>query len=487
MRLDEYQWSRNPRGLHVASIYQSPPDFSRYINPQMGWVKLIVAGTEYVDDVAVFLSHNITPIVRLYLGRYGAGPFDGYWQSITYAFARAGVKWFEFYNEPNLGVEWVDGFNPDWRNRDGVIVPLIENWLNFAEFVISLGCYPGFIPLAESNDTPYAAVRWMDAFLNYLLERHAERFRRILNSGFFLATHPYTLNHFYQEVPGGGGASARQPSQQRANEPGWHFEYPYDPISQRDDPGRTVGGGTALTPNGDPVGLIAMGQYFNERAAVMFGTQAVPVVGTEGGIWAFRGETFQQDNRYPPYNENSHAESTLALFEWSAQQAPAWFFGVTLWKEDEYYGNDGWIAPAIGKLASTPPILKQVPALEVMGTGMPTPTSTPPGPGPIHGQADYHMVILGIGLESRWFFDTAQAYYNTFRPIVTTLPELMQYIPPSQSLAATILTLPETAEVIETALRVRYPNLWLDMIIADDLERVRQLFVQRVRLNLRFG
>jgi hypothetical protein len=486
MRLDEYQWSRNPRGLHVASIYQTPPDYSRYINPRMGWVKLIAAGTEYVDDVAVFLSHNITPIVRLYLGRYGAGPFDGYWQSITYAFARAGVKWFEWYNEPNLGVEWAEGFNPDWRNRDGVIIPLIENWLNFAEFVISLGGYPGFIPLAESIDLPYAAVRWMDAFLAYLHERHRERFQRILNSGFYLATHPYTLNHFYQERPGGGAASARPPAEQRANEPGWHFEYPYDPISQRDDPGRTVAGGTALTPNGDPVGLIAMGQYFNERCAVLFGSQAVPVVGTEGGIFPFRGDTFQQDNRYPPYDENSHAESTLALFEWSARQAPPWFFGVTLWKEDEYYGNDGWVAPAIGKMASVEPILKIVPPLEVMGNLI-VPTPTLSGPGPIHGEANFHMIVIGLGLESRWFFETAQAYYNTFRPMVTTLPELIQYVPPTLSLAVTIFALADTAEVIENSLRARYPNLWLDLIIADDVDRVRMLLNQRVRQNLRFG
>jgi len=486
MRLDEYQWSRNPRGLHVTSIFQTPPDYSRYINPRMGWVKLMAAGYEYVDDVEVFLSAGITPIVRLYLGRYGAGPFDAHWQRITYAFARAGVKWFEWYNEPNLGVEWQDGFDPDWRNVDGVIIPLMENWLNFAEFVISLGCYPGFIPLAESDVLPYAAVHWMNAFLNYLADRHYERFRRILNSGFYLATHPYILNHFYQSVPG-NPYQARPPAQQRADEPGWHFEYPYDPICQRDDPGRTVAGGTALTPNGDPVGLIAMGQFFNERAAAIFGTQAVPVVGTEGGIFPFRGGVFQQDTRYPPYDENSHAEATLAMFEWIARQAPPWFFGVTLWKEDEYYANDGWVAPAIGRLASTPPILKPVPPIEVMGSPIINATPTPPGPGPVHGQADFHFVILGVGLEARWFFDTAQAYYNTFRPIVTTLPELIQYIPSTQSAAATIITLPETADVLRDALRMRYPNLWQDILIADDLERVRSELNTRVRRNLRFG
>jgi hypothetical protein len=487
MRLDEYQWSRNPRGLHVASIYQSPPDFNRYTQIGCGWVKLMAAGVEYVDDVAVFFANNITPIVRLYVARYGAGPFDRHLQGLVYAFARAGVKWFEFYNEPNLGIEWPEGTMPDWRNRDSMIAPLMENWLNFADFCISLGCYPGFISLAESTDPPFAAVRWMDAFLGYLAERHFERFQRILNSGMYVATHPYILNHFYQEIPGQGPYSARPPRAQRADEPGWHFEYPYDPISQRDDPGRTVAGGTALTPYGDPVGLVAMGWYFNERSAALFGSSAVPVVGTEGGIWQFRGGTFQQDNRYPPYDDVSQAEATVAMFEWIARAAPPWFFGVTLWKEDEYYAPDGYIAPAVSRLAAFPPVIKTVPPMEVMGELPIIATPTPSGPGPIHGQADWHFVILGVGLEAGWFFDTGQAYYNTFRPVVTTLPDLIQFIPPSESLAATVISLPETADLLRNAVRDRYPNVYIDLMLADSIDRVRDEFNRRVRLNLRFG
>ncbi len=483
MRLSDYVWSRNPRGLHVSSIYQTPLEVSRYGQIHAGWAKLMAAGFEYVDDAQVLMSMGITPVVRLYLGRYGAGPFDQHLRSIMDAFIGVGVKWFEFYNEPNLGVEWQEGFDPSWQDMDNVIRPLMDNWLLWAEYTVSRGCYPGFIPLAESDNPQYAAVLWMDAFLNYLAQNHFDRFRNVLANGLYVATHPYTLNHFYQEAPGGG---ARPPSAQNAREGGWHFEYPYDPISQSADPGRTIYGGTAQTPYGDPVGLIAMGTMFNERAAQMFGSQAVPVLGTEGGIWPFRGGSFQQDTRYPPYDENSQAEATVAMFEWIARQAPPWFFGVTLWKEDEYYVPTN--APAIGRLAETPPIFREVPDIEVMNPDFGGPVQPEDfGPGPIHGTPDHHMIILGPGLEPRWFFETAQSYWNTFRPIVTAHTELIDYIPNSQSLAVTVIAPPDTAEAVRVAIADRYPNVLFDLILTDDMESVRFLFNDRVLLNRRFG
>lgn len=469
MRLDEYIWSHNPRGMHVYSIYQSPLEISRYTRIQAGWAKLMAAGLEYVDDAQRLLDAGITPCVRLYLGAAGAVPFTSNWRSLVDVFARSGVRWFEFYNEPNLGVEWPSGFDPDWRNQDGVIKPLMDNWLLFAEYVVSIGCYPGFIPLAESDDLQRAAVPWMETMLRYLADNHFERFQRVLANGLFCATHPYILNHWYRDTAGG-----------------WHFEYPYDPISQANDPGRTVYGGTALTPNGDPVGLTAMGRMFNERCAQLFGSQAIPVLGTEGGIYPFRGQTYQQDIRFPAYNENSQAVGTVAMFEWIAQQAPSWMFGVTLWKEDEYYDSD-YTAPAVDRMAGTPPILKQVPAIEVMGTGVTVPTLPPPGPGPIHGTADFHLIILAPGLDSSWFFDSARAYWQTFRPIVTTLTELIDYVPGSKSLAATVIAPPDLVETMQRAIRDRFRNVYFDLIVADNPVRVKEVFDGRVQLGLRFG
>jgi hypothetical protein len=488
MRLDEYEWSRNPRGLHVYSIYQTPLEIERYSAPRFGWAKLLAAGTEYVDDSVALLSRGITPIVRLYLGRWGAAPANRRLLDIMQAFRSVGVRWFEFYNEPNLGVEWQEGFDPSWQDTDNVIRPLMDNWLSWAEFTISIGGYPGFIPLAESDNFPYASIRWMDAFLNYLADNHYDRFRAVLANGAYCATHPYILNHFYQEIPGRGATSARPPEQQNAREGGWHFEYPYDPICQRDDPGRTIYGGTALTPNGDPVGLLAMGQMFNERCATIWGTQAIPVVGTEGGIFPFRGTqtVYQQDTRYPPYNGDSQAHATVAMFEWIANAAPPWFFGVTLWKEDDYYVPTR--ARAIDLLEQIPPVLKTIPPLETMGDApVGTVTPVPTGPGPIHGQADYHLVLLSAGLSADWFFETARSYYQTFRPIVTQQSELIDYIPNAQSLGATLIVSAELAEITRSTLQQAYPNVYLDVIVADDLDRVRDIFDTRVRVNRRFG
>ncbi|MCK6580999.1 MAG: hypothetical protein L6Q98_23140 [Anaerolineae bacterium] len=488
MRLDEFVWSRNPRGLHVYSIYQSPLDIARYTRMRAGWAKLIAAGLEYVDDAQRLLDLNITPCVRLYLGAAGATPFAGHWRSLVDAFARVGVRWFEFYNEPNLGVEWPAGIDPDWRDEAGIIKPLMDNWLLFAEYVVSIGCYPGFIPLAESDDLRRAAVPWMDTMLRYLADHHFERYQRVLASGLYCATHPYILNHWYQETPGGGPTSARSRGQVNAREPGWHFEYPYDPLQQSRDPGRTVYGGTALTPNGDPVGLTAMGRMFNERCAAWFGSQAVPVLGTEGGIFPIRDQVYQQDTRYPAYDEFSQAEGTVAMFEWIARQAPPWLFGVTLWKEDDYYLSSGGAVRAIDRLAETSVVVKEVPAVEVMGSGLTgVPTLPAVGPGPIHGAADFHMVLLAPGLDSSWFFDSARAYWDLFHPMVTTLTELIDFIPGSQSLAVTVIAAPDLVETMQRAIRDRFRYVYFDLVVADNPVRVKEVFDGRVQLGLRFG
>lgn len=487
MRLDQYEWSRNPRGLHVRQVFVTPLEFERWSQPHFGWVKLVAADTEYVDDAMRYLSLGITPVLRLFRPRFGAAPFDRAMRDQTLAYLRAGVKWFEFYNEPNLPIEWPGGVDIDWRNP-GIMGPLADNWLVWAEFIISQGGYPGFISLAESDDPKAAATRWMDTFLSYLRQNHFARFRQVLANGAYCATHPYILNHFYQEVPGGGPASARPPEAQVAREPGWHFEYPYDPLQQSIDPGRTVFGGTPLTPNGDPVGLIAMGRMFNERCAQWFGTQAIPVLGTEGGIWRFlpheNGRYYQQDTRYPPYDEESQAEATVAMFDWIARQAPPWMFGLCLWKEDEYY-RVGKVA-AIPRLEQEPPYYKAVPPLNVMAGPAEERVEIVPGPGPIHGQADFHMVILAPGLDTDWFFETAQPYWQRFRPIVTDDLSLIDLFQSDKSLAATVIAPPQAIAFMTERIEAQYPHVWFDLIVSENRSDVGDILNERVQRNQRF-
>jgi len=113
-------------------------------------------------------------------------------------------------------------------------------------------------------------------------------------------------------------------------------------------------------------------------------------------------------------------------------------------------------------------------------------TVMPPGPVPIHGEADYHLLILGPGLDSGWFFDAAQSYWNMFRPIVTDDVGLIDYVT-EQSLAATIIAPPDVADALYQNLTHRYPNVWVDLIVATDLATVADTFNQRVQVNRRFG
>ena len=97
------------------------------------------------------------------------------------------------------------------------------------------------------------------------------------------------------------------------------------------------------------------------------------------------------------------------------------------------------------------------------------------------------MILLGPGLDTQWFFDTAQAYWNLFRPIVTTHSELIDFVPSSRSLAVTVIATPDTVDLMQSQIKERYVNIWFDLIIADTIDNVANTFNQRARVNRRFG
>jgi hypothetical protein len=479
MQLSEYQWSGNPRGMHNTGAYV-PLGLEGYRRTQMGWVKLVTGGEEFAADCGWMLSNNITPVIRLYRAEPGAMPVDGVLRNQWSIYASYGVKWFEFYNEPNFASpEWPSDMADlvDHRNVDEVIRPLCENWLDFAETIINMGCYPAFPALGETVGVN-GALQWLEAMLGYLRDNWRDRFINVMNNGLWCATHPYALNHWYQEVPG-SPATPRLPAQYNAQEPGWHFEYPYDPFTQAYDPGRTLWGGTPSTPYGDPNGILAMGMAFNQRLQEWFGGAPLPVFGTEGGIYPLPiNEAQQPDTRFPPYDRTAHAHGTVAMFNWIATQAPPWMLGMALWKEDEYYNNG---LPAIQFMESMP----QMPRGGLWGT---VPTAVPRGPGPINGEPSLHAVILAPGLETRWFFETAQSYWNTYRPIVTTVWDFIDAIPYDRSLATTVITPPEMADAMRQVIQQQYPNVLFDLIIiTDSVDQVAEVFNQRVWSNRRFG
>lgn len=373
MNLRDYEWSHNPRGLRNKGPFRDI-DVQRYTRPQMGWA-VIVAGTdEYVDEAEALLENNITPIVRLHRSHPGAVAVPDDWYRTYQAYYDAGVRWFELYNEPNTAAFWPkneDGsdINLTWRNED-CIEPLMDHWLDWAEHIIEMGGYPAFPALSSSTEQATSTVYWLDAFVRYLKAAHEDRFMKVIAGGLWAATHPKLSNHFYQEPPGGPPQSARPYYQQSANEGGWHFEYPYDPISQRHDPGRTVFQRTTSGEYGDVTGLVAPGEALIELLRHHLSAGPVPIVATEGGILPLPTpdeDPLQPDDRFPPYSHASHAEAVLAMWKWIVRQGPPWFFGMCLSDEAEYYEKQGTVA-AIDRAADEPPMRKEVADLDTGGT-----------------------------------------------------------------------------------------------------------------------
>lgn len=515
MNLSDYQWFRNPRGLHNIGVFY-PFILERYIRPKMGWAKLVVGGNEYVGAAEQLIANQCMPIIRIFRENMGAITPPEVWYENYKEYIRAGCRWFELYNEPNLDGEWPQGswgpaVDVNWDNEEEVVGPMMDNWLTWAERVIDLGGYPAFPALADSAEKRHSTVLWLEAFLQYLYENHDQRFRTVATNGLWLGTHPYIVNHYYQEPPGGPEHIARPYYQQRADQDGWHFEYPYDPLQQRYDPGRSVFGGTSLTPYGDPNGLVSSGEAFQVLLKKYFNIGPVPVVGTEGGIWKIPKpdeNPYLIDKRYPPFSHDSHAEATLAMFRWIAEEAPPWFFGLTMWTEADYYEIQGTVK-AIRYLIDQPPVFKNVPAISTDSGRLvgleqsqevphsdepppeepePTPTRSPLlGPGPVSGLPELHWVILAPGLQADWFFQAARRYWQTFRPTVLTDWSLIQYVPFGKSLGVTVLARKDTAEYMRSAIEEQWPNVYYDPVIFDSLAEMQQELDDRATYQKRYG
>lgn len=504
MNLRDYRWSKNPRGLHKQGA-PAPVRIENFTFPKMGWAKLVTDSAEYIDLVKLLTAEGCTPILRLYRERMCGLPAFEYWYDLCRQYIEAGCLWFELYNEPNYEIEWPmsDGagrpLDVHWQNETGCIKPLMDNWLDWAERIIEMGGYPAFPGMTETVQPNLATVHWLDVCVKYLRDHHRVRFKNVIANGLWCATHPYLLNHFYQEPIGGPSSKARPYNQLNGNTGGWHFEYPYDPLQQKDDPGRTVYGGTDLTPYGDPNGLVACGRLFQDLLKKYFKAGPVPVVGTEGGIHPIPnpGKLEQPDIRYPPYDRQAHGEATVAMFRWIVEQAPNWFWGVTLWIENSYFYSGDVATPAILRLSGEPVLYKDVLSLNTgypeksagAGSSGKQPTASAiTGPGPLaSGSPDYHWLILAPGLQADWFFQSANRYWQTFRPTVLANWDLIDMLPYSKTLAVTVLARSDTVAYMDKNVRDKWPNIYYDPIVFDTMEEMRAELERRATYMKRFG
>jgi hypothetical protein len=296
------------RGIHWSAAVFHPTGSSlewwikELLDMNTRWVKLLDNGWGSSKHVCQkLLDNEIIPIVRMYRSRPNPGHLSEQDRQTISELVALGVRYFECNNEPNLPVEWQEG---EWQTGGRPEV-VMQHWLQDAEAIIGLGGFPAFPALAQcGNHSEHGSIPWYISAFQWLDEHARANALNVFDNGAWIAAHDAVLNHCYKDDDGE-----------------WHFDYPYDPICQADQPGKTI-----MDDDNSLIGHHVPVQLLEEH----FGLQ-VPVISTEGGVFAPQGGWQQFDTRYPGYNYNGHAERTVAMFEWLRTNAEDYFFAMCPW------------------------------------------------------------------------------------------------------------------------------------------------------------
>jgi len=342
------------RGIHWSPAVFHPTGSSlewwidELLDMDIRWVKLLDDGGGSSKHVCrKLLDKDIIPIVRMYRPRPNPGHLSKQDKQTISELVALGVRYFECNNEPNLPVEWQEG---EWQSGGRPEV-VMQHWLEDAAAIIALGGYPAFPALAQSaHDSETGSIPWYINAFQWLDEHaHADALN-VFENGAWIAVHDTVLNHCYKDDDGA-----------------WHFEYPYDPICQADQPGKTI-----MDDDNSLIGHRVPAQLLEEH----FGLQ-VPVISTEGGVFVPKGGWQEWDPRYPGYNYEGHAERTVAMFEWLRANAEDYFFAMCPWliaNERMGHVDPTWTEDAWYRMDSELPVIA---AIKAMG---PEPTPLTPLP-----------------------------------------------------------------------------------------------------------
>ena len=351
------------RGIHwSASVFH--PDgqaldwwIHELVTMNIRWVKLLDSGSGSSKNVCQkLLANKIIPIVRLFRERPNPGHLgDGEKRTVADLVA-LGVRYFESSNEPNVAEEWQPGqWVPGGRPE-----LVMQHWLLDAKVIMQLGGLPSFPALAQCGKDPeHSSIEWYKKAFQWLALHAQQEAGQAFSDGAWLAVHGAVLNHCYQDPEGQ-----------------WHFEYPFDPICQGDQPNKTV-----MDDDNSVLGYLVPEQLLQEHFAL-----TVPVISTEGAVLSpYTG--WNRDTRYPtPENypggpERWHSDCTVAMFKWLESRAAArWVrankFAMCPWlianqrmgHNDPAWTRDAWYQaghnmPVVDAMKALPPPVPPAPAV----------------------------------------------------------------------------------------------------------------------------
>lgn len=181
-------------GLHDSVNYgSSPPNAAEHARTLrkygFSWYKLLSDDTNKIDRAAVYLAHDIMPIVRIYKSH----PHPNYLPdpNVIRQWTARGIRWFEVGNEPNLIEEWEEGRFPGSTPDKAVRVgqETARQWMKAADAVRRGGGIPLTYALAPGGNADHRIV--YQAFFETLRQ---EGGASILD-GAGLAIHPRPHNN----------------------------------------------------------------------------------------------------------------------------------------------------------------------------------------------------------------------------------------------------------------------------------------------------
>jgi hypothetical protein len=289
------------------------------------WVKIARAdgGTAFDE---LLLKHGIMPIVRLYRPQPNPGTLDAAMLALVHDHVAAGVRYFEFNNEPDQPGEWRNNYLPP----DALTI-VAQNAITDMEAILAQGGLPGVPALTVGS--------------NWDLVGEICRLGRrdLFQEGIWQAVHNYALNHPL-DYPYDAGNQLGEP---------YTADF-YNRIAAEQWSGAGLGGAWAgmtlaqvnavRAVNAHP-GDTAFDDPSCRRAYERYDRlirnqigRSLPILATEGGY--IGGE--HQDVRYPATTPLLHAAQTLeacrTLMATSTrfERAPDWFFCSSFWLLGNY-------------------------------------------------------------------------------------------------------------------------------------------------------
>jgi hypothetical protein len=324
------------------------------------------AGLAFAVDV---LARGMVPVVRYYCDadhRWSEGN-----QYATEAYVRAGCRYIETINEPDLDYEWSDDrLPPDWAERS------FANWIEHARHIIALGG----IPLS-----PALASGFMQARGDTAGQLTFNPFKMVKEAGipyFACSIHNYALNHpiaYPSDPVNQSGAPLTQAEYDRV---GGAYAWDSQSVEQINEWRR------ADVNPGD--GIYQDDSCF--RACEIFrdmlneaGYPDVPIITTEGGPCL----TDRQDRRYPrvtPVVMQDQIEDELAYmtrdplylgYSWWLFGNPA-IGGSGGWSTNQWFWPGGPFSESDGHI----PIVRWMRERPLSADGVPPQPDPDPDPEP---------------------------------------------------------------------------------------------------------